>query len=186
MKKLLFMLTMFWACAFTSTAQATLLTFHVNLDGAQDNVPTPATGTALLTLDDIANTLDVSLTYAGLLSAATNAHIHCCALPGANAGVVIPFIPAGFATGGTSGSFAHTFTGLTPVLVADIESGLSYINIHTSLFPGGEIRGQIVLPEPATPSLMLAALAGMLWAGRRSPSAKRTAAKGLMPAQIKG
>jgi hypothetical protein len=33
---------------------------------------------------------------------------------------------------------------LTPAQVADLMNGLSYINIHTSQFPGGEIRGQIL------------------------------------------
>lgn len=144
----------------TPQAGATVITYQVHLDGAQDNVATPATGNATLMLDTLADTLDVNLTYSGLLAPAADAHIHCCAPPGADAPIVIPFIPAGFVTGSTSGSFSHLFTGLTPALVGDIESGLSYVNIHSTLFPAGEIRGQIV-PEPATFALLGAGLLGL-------------------------
>jgi hypothetical protein len=138
---------------------ASIINYNVLLDGAQAGVVTPATGTAFLTLDDVADTLFVSLTFSGLTTPTTNAHIHCCAAPGANAGVVIPFLPAGFITGTTSGSFTATFS-LTPELVDDIKSGLSYINIHTTAFPAGEIRGQIV-HNPATLVLLAIGLAGL-------------------------
>ena len=51
---------------------------------------------------------------------------------------------------------------LTPDQVAQVKSGLSYINLHTSTFPGGEIRGQIAaVPEPGTLSLMSLGLVGL-------------------------
>jgi hypothetical protein len=38
--------------------------------------------------------------------------------------------------------------------------GLTYLNVHTSAFPGGEIRGFVVqVPEPETYALLLAGLA---------------------------
>lgn len=43
---------------------------------------------------------------------------------------------------------------------------LTYINIHTSFRPDGEIRGQIISPEPASMTL-LAAAALMLLKRRR-------------------
>ena len=54
--------------------------------------------------------LGVSVSYSGLVQPATDAHIHCCATAlTQNADVAIPFIPAGFVTGSTSGNFNATF-----------------------------------------------------------------------------
>jgi hypothetical protein len=162
---------------FGPSATANVIPFQVELDGADAGTVSPGTGIADLLLDDVANTLDINLTYSGLLSPTTNAHIHCCAPPGSNAGVIIPFIPEGFVTGVTSGSFVSTFL-LTPLQVADIESGLSYINIHTVQFRAGEIRGQIAVPEPAPLSLLAAALvAALVSVGGRRARSKPAAAR---------
>jgi len=54
-------------------------------------------------------------------------------------------------------------------LVAGIEAGETYLNIHTAAplgFPGGEIRGFLVAPEPGTLLLLstgFAGLAGIAW-----------------------
>jgi hypothetical protein len=136
---------------------AGIISYDVAIDGAQAGTGSPGTGAAFLALDDVAMTLSVDLAFADLLAPTTNAHIHCCAPPGVSAGVIIPFVPAGFPLGVTAGTFFNTFN-LTSTQVSDIQSGLSYINIHTSMFPAGEIRGQIV-PEPSTFALMLVVLA---------------------------
>ncbi len=164
MRTLLVTLSVIALLACTAPAQASILNYTVNLDGAQAGTDSPGTGFATVTLDDIAMTLMVDLSYSGLLAPTTNAHIHCCASFGSNAGVVIPFVPP-FVTGDTSGTFTNTFT-LTPELVTDIKSFQSYINIHTSMFPAGEIRGQIV-PEPATVSLFAISMAGLALMVRR-------------------
>ena len=44
--------------------------------------------------------------------------------------------------------------------------GRAYYNIHTAQFGGGEIRGNLTVPEPATLSLLIGAL-GLLVAGRK-------------------
>ena len=41
--------------------------------------------------------------------------------------------------------------------ITGIESGLAYINIHNAVFPGGEIRGDILptgVPEPGSIGLL--------------------------------
>jgi hypothetical protein len=63
-----------------------------------------------------------------------------------------------------------TTGALTPQQVTDLFSGLHYVNVHSTVNPGGEIRGQVYLvPEPA--ALSVIALSGtggfLLWRRRR-------------------
>jgi hypothetical protein len=75
-------------------AQAAVFTFNEPLSGANENPPTnsPGTGTAIVTLDTLAQTLFVDVTFSGLTvgpppGGTTAAHIHCCiTVPGGNAG----------------------------------------------------------------------------------------------------
>ena len=57
------------ALLLATSAGATSFTINVTLDGAQEGNASPATGSATLILDDVANTLDVNLTYSGLTTA---------------------------------------------------------------------------------------------------------------------
>jgi hypothetical protein len=142
----------------STSASAATFSWSFIMDGVQEGVVTPGTGNAVVILDDVALTLDVSLSYSGLLGPVNNAHIHCCSLPPVPSGVIIPFVPP-MTTGATAGSFANVFV-INATLANQIKSGLSYINIHTTVFPGGEIRGQII-PEPGTLSLMSLGLVGL-------------------------
>ena len=107
------------------------------------------------------------------------AHIHAPAPPGTNASVRwgffgTPFndllapvtVITPFATG-VGGTFVGTWNqpeGNNTTLTAQLPSilaGLSYINFHTTQFGGGEIRGQILVPEPASLLLIGVGLAAV-------------------------
>jgi len=103
--------------ALSASASAVTETFTGSLDGLQENpdVPTSATGSGSAVYDSVANSLAVNLTFSGLTSNTSNAHIHCCSTSVlTNAGVAIDFPSVGFPLGVTSGAFSHTYDlGLT-------------------------------------------------------------------------
>jgi hypothetical protein len=154
----------------------------------------PGTGYSLVTIDSDAHTLTIDITFGGLIGLTTASHIHVINGPGdANTsdtnGPVATQTPSfiGFPLGVTSGSFNRTYDTLDEstyragfvtaaggipeaeaALFAGIMGGRAYLNIHTSEFPGGEIRGFLQpVPEPATFGIASAAFAGILLLRRR-------------------
>lgn len=153
----------------STQAAANIVHYSVALNGTQ-SVPgnaTTAFGSATVTVDDLLNTVDVLLSFTGLTGGnASAAHIHCCVATSANGPVVIPF--TGFPSA-TSGTYSHLFTGVSASNILGIESGLAYINIHNAVFPGGEIRGDILatsVPEPSSLALFGLALLALSRARR--------------------
>lgn len=148
------------ACCFSPfAAQAAIINLSASLDSTQE-VPVNAslgTGTASIIFDDVSNQLDWNIVFSGLSGAATAAHFHGPAAPGVNAGVQVNI---GAISGLTSPMIGSTT--ISDTQEADLLAGLWYINIHTAMFPGGEIRGQVqVVPLPAAAWLLLTGLAGL-------------------------
>ena len=173
MKTLLLLAGLAVGLLVTTPAHAVQTTIEVDIDGAQAGIASPGTGSATVIIDDVANTLFVSLTYQGLLYPTVDAHIHCCAPPLGSAPVIIPFVPP-FVLGDVQGSFENTFA-ITDEQEMQLLSGQSYINIHTSVFQAGEIRGNILpTPEPSTFAAIAVGLAALSVRGwRRARSASR-------------
>jgi hypothetical protein len=116
------------------------------------------TDTSLLTL---AVGFGAAAGFADLSAPITALHIHGPALPGSNAPVVVNLASNLFLSPGSGVS--GVVYGTVPIPtneVANLLAGLHYLNIHSTNYPGGELRGQLipqlnqppvlVCPEPAT------------------------------------
>lgn len=171
-----------------AVAGATPMSFFARLTGALEVPPTgsPGTGFAEVVIDPTASTMHVDVTFGGLEAGTTASHIHCCLASPFETGVnvmvatTVPFFP-GFPLGVTSGTYTHDFdmtdlasynpafvsshggtaASAEAALFAGIEDGETYLNIHTSMFPTGEIRGFLAAPEPASLALLGTALFGL-------------------------
>ncbi len=136
-------------------------TWNFNIDGLQSAPPnaSPGFGTGTVTYNAGTNSIDWNISWTGLLAAPTAMHFHQAAA-GTNGPVIVPI---GSWTGGTTGGTIGSAGGLSPGFVAALIAGDVYFNLHTPIFPGGEIRGQVV-PTPAAGALLGL---GVLAAGRR-------------------
>lgn len=115
------------------------------LDQAQEAPPTgqSATGTGFGVLDPATRTLSGSMTGSGLTGATNGAHIHNEAR-GVNGGVIVGLTVTQDGAGG--GTFAASGIGaINGAQVKAFLDGDTYLNIHTDLYTGGEIRGQLDL-----------------------------------------
>ena len=142
-------------------------------------------GNATLVLNDAQTALTYrinvfNIDFTGTQTADTNdnltlAHIHGSATltPQTNAGVVFGFIGTPFnetaprdvivtpftdAVGGIVTGKWDALEGNNTTLTAQLDNlfaGRTYLNFHTSQFPGGEIRGAIRVPEPPAWAMMI-------------------------------
>lgn len=138
--------------------------FTSKLSGFQEvpAISSPGKGSITLTLTP-AGTLRYKLTYSGTPTAVTQSHIHF-GQPGVNGGIVAFFCtnlgngPAGTpACPPSPGTVSGVIAAATVVgpssqgiaasefseLIAAMRGGVTYANVHTTAFPGGEIRGRL-------------------------------------------
>ena len=142
-------------------------TLHEQLSGYNEAAPlalsTTGEGQFRVNIDEAAQEISYELSYSGLEGSVTQAHIHfgsrsqsggistflctnlgngpagtqpCPAAPATITGTLRPADVIGPAGQGiTAGQFAE--------LVAAINAGFTYVNVHSTLYPAGEIRAQL-------------------------------------------
>jgi hypothetical protein len=177
---------------FAAPAAAT--DYDAVLSGLNVNPPNASPATGFTDVTVTGNTLTVNVNWSGLITPASAAHIHCCGVPPTNLNVAVgfPSFP-----GAASGSYLHVFdmtdstiytsgflaasggttAGAEAALIAALNNNGNqtnpptlvgtYVNVHTSTFPGGEIRGFPSVPEPSTMALMAIGVAGVGFVARR-------------------
>ncbi len=162
---------------------ANAIQYSAVLNGAAEAPPNGSSGlgSALVTVDLDLATMRVEATFSDLVGTVTAAHIHCCTADplAGTAGVATP-TPTfpGFPSGVVAGTYDMTFdmsqaasynaafvtangdvSGAMNALLAGLDGEKAYLNIHSTDFPGGEIRGFLqAVPEPSGAVLMLIGL----------------------------
>ena len=131
------------------TEAGEVVNFVMTIDGFQvspSSVDTTASGSGTATLDTGSNFLSWDIDYQDLSGPLTAAHFHGPAAICVPAGVEL-----GISNGGpSSGSIVGSAT-ISAGDAADLLAGLWYVNLHTALHTGGEIRGQVVPPPLGDP-----------------------------------
>src|SRR5438552_3009027 len=133
--------------------------FSATLSGAQEVPPINTAGTGDFQMTIQPGMITFSLTFSGLSSNLAVSHLHFA--PSKVAGGVMIFLCGGggqpACPAATSGTITGTITaanvtgpGGQGIAAGDLDSALaalredlSYANMHTTIFPGGEIRGQV-------------------------------------------
>ena len=137
-----------------AAAQTYNLTATLTGAGENPGINTGAFGTATVTVDMGARTVTYRVDVFNLPSGVTASHIHAGAA-GTNGPVVVIFAPPvpasnDFAFSGTVRDSEFSLNPNVGIRSADdmfqaIVGGNSYVNVHSSVNPGGEIRGQLSL-----------------------------------------
>jgi len=140
------------------TDGSSLITYNVPLTPEMEGITDGGSsghGMATVTLNPTTGAVTVTGTFTGLTGPATLAHIHGLAAPGSNASPIVTLsfvnagadggVDAGVGSGTFGGSGTLTTTGVDggQSQVAGMMAGLTYLNVHTTMFGAGEIRGQI-------------------------------------------
>jgi hypothetical protein len=134
------------ACAsFALLGHAQVITLRATINAAQETPAnaSPATGSAIMLYDVSANTFDLVVTLSNMANTITNSHIHEGAVG----------VPGGVVAGlGAESLYTRTGNSLTATFhniayggdKLKLLQGGAYYNVHSSTFPGGEVRGQLI------------------------------------------
>jgi hypothetical protein len=179
-----------WALAIlllgvASEARAQVISYVANLSGPAEEPPnnSPGTGLGQVDYNPTTHLMRVRINFTGLVGNTTASHIHAATpTPGSGTAGVATTTPtfAGFPLGVTFGTYDNTLdmtqatsynpayitanggttTSAEAALALAMSTGRAYLNVHSSTFPGGEIRG-FLSPVPEPTSLALTGIAGL-------------------------
>ena len=138
-------------CALAIAASASAQTTYTTLlSGASEVPPTgsAASGTCTVVLNAAHTQISISCQFQNLVGTYSASHIHGPAPVGVNAPVKWGFSPPAapwvFSNANHDGTLSNfVVTGITATDVTNLNNGQFYANVHSSSFPGGEIRGQV-------------------------------------------
>ena len=138
MKPALTRLAVLVVFSLASSVFAETITYTAALKGADEVPPNDTKGTGMVEAkyDTASMKLTYTITYSGLTGAATAAHFHGPAKPGANAGPIITLEKLDSPIKGEA--------TLTAEQAKELADGMWYLNVHTKAHPPGEIRGQLM------------------------------------------
>jgi len=171
-----------------SAAQGAIVQYSASLDGYSESPPNSSYGygDATFDYDTITHTLAVTVYFYDLAGTTTASHIHAnTAVSGTGTAGVASGL-AGFPTGVKTGYYFTTINLLSSgsyssgyltanggtaasaetALLAAMTSGKAYLNLHSTTYPGGEIRG-FINQVPAPGMLALIGMCGVLTGRRR-------------------
>jgi hypothetical protein len=133
------------ACEYDVSEDLEIFLFEVTATatGAEEvpQVSTPARGTVTGTLNKNTRELSYTLTWENLKDSALFAHFHGPASPGENKPVLVTIFGD---RRGRSGTISNTVT-LADTTAQFFMNGRIYVNVHSKVHPGGEIRGQVTV-----------------------------------------
>jgi hypothetical protein len=181
--------------AMTAASAATYTAILTGPKEAPANT-SPGIGATVVKFDLTSHVLEVNVAFSSLVGNTTAAHIHCCtAAPGIGTAGVATETPTfgSFPLGVHNGAYTNTYdtslpgswnaafltanggttSGAEAAFFAGLNSGSAYLNIHSSAYPGGEIRGFLALapaapvPEPGTFAMLGLGVPAVLMMARR-------------------
>ena len=159
-------------CGLTDAVAQGTLQFDVNLSGANEVPPNGITATATGTFDLAGNSLDYYLSGVRGPYVYSEGSINGPADMNSSGPVLFdlgPIKPTDpILDPGGPYVLAGTVNNLSTGQIDDLLAGLWYVNVYSPSYSDQQIRGQILLvPEPATWSLLISGAATLAWWRRR-------------------
>jgi hypothetical protein len=125
------------AASCKKSSNSNMVTFKAVINGASETPPnaSTATGTATLTYNTDTKIFNIVVNFTGITATASHIHKGAIGVPG---NVIFGFTPP------ITSPINYTSAVLDSTQNADLNANLYYVNIHSTAFPAGEIRGQLL------------------------------------------